>query len=136
LAALIFYFFFGGLVPALAVLAALVSAGVLFPILLPWLPSHNFSSKGFFLGFLTALPFAVSVFIQHDDWIWYHQVGQALSFLLAMPAVVAYIALNFTGATTFTSKTGVRREMYAYLPAMAWTFGAGIVLTILLAFVR
>jgi len=136
LAALIFYFFFGGLVPALAVLAALVSAGVLFPILLPWLPSHNFSSKGFFLGFLTALPFTVSVFIQHDDWIWYHQVGQALSFLLAMPAVVAYIALNFTGATTFTSKTGVRREMYAYLPAMAWTFGAGIVLTILLAFVR
>ena len=135
LAALIFYFFFGGLVPALAVLAALVSGGVLFPILLPWLPSHNFSSKGFFLGFLTALPFAVSVFIQHHEWSWYLQVGQALSYLLTMPAVVAYIALNFTGATTFTSKTGVRREMFAYLPAMAWTFGSGIVLTILLAFV-
>jgi len=26
--------------------------------------------------------------------------------------------------------------MFAYIPAMAWTFGAGIVLTILLAFVR
>jgi hypothetical protein len=136
LAALVFYFFLGGLLPALAVLAVLFSAGVLFPILLPWLPTHNFSSKGFFLGFLTALPFALSVFIQHPNWAWYHQAGQALGFLLAMPAVVAFITLNFTGSTTFTSKTGVRREMFAYLPAMAWTFGTGIILNIVFAFVR
>jgi hypothetical protein len=136
LAALILYFFFGGLLPAMAVLATLVSAGIVFPIVLPWLPSHNFSSKGFFLGFLTALPFAVAVFFLHNDWKWYLQIGQALGFLLAMPAVVAYIALNFTGATTFTSKTGVRREMYAYLPAMVWTFGAGTILTIVLALIR
>jgi hypothetical protein len=135
-AALIFYIFFGGVLPALAVLAVLVSAGLLFPILLPWLPSHNFSSKGFFLGFLTALPFAASVFIQHPGWPWLRQIGQGFAYLLSMPAVVAYIALNFTGSTTFTSKTGVRREMFAYLPAMAWTFGAGIMLTIVLAFFR
>lgn len=136
LAALIFYFLFGGLLPALAVLATMFSAGVLFPILLPWLPSHNFSTKGFFLGFLTAMPFAVSVFIQHKEWIWYHQVGQALSYMLVIPSVVAYIALNFTGSSTFTSKTGVRREMFAYIPAMAWTFASGIAIDILLAFVR
>ncbi len=136
LAVLFFYFFLGGLILALAVLAIMVSAGVLFPILLPWLPTHNFSSKGFFLGFLTALPFAVSVFIQHPDWIWYHQVGQALGFLLAIPAVVAFIGLNFTGSTTFTSKTGVRREMFTFLPAMVWTFGTGIILIIIMAFVR
>lgn len=135
-ASLIFYFFLGGLLPALAVLATLVSAGVVFPILLPWLPSHNFSSKGFFLGFLAAIPFAVAVFFLHNDWKWVLQIGQALGFLLAMPSVVAYIALNFTGATTFTSKTGVRREMYAYLPVMVWTFAAGIALVIILAFVR
>jgi hypothetical protein len=136
LAAVVLYFFLGGLLPALASLATLLSAGVLFPILLPWLPTHNFSSKGFFLGFLTALPFAVSVFIQHPDWNWYHQVGQALGFLLAIPAVVAFLTLNFTGSTTFTSKTGVRREMFAFLPAMAWTFGTGIFLTIIMAFIR
>lgn len=136
LAGLVFYFFLGGLLPFLAVLTVLFTAGVLFPVLLPWLPSHNFSTKGFFLGFLTALPFVASVFFQHPDWTWLHQVGQALGYLLAMPAAVAYITLNFTGSTTFTSKTGVRREMFAYLPVMAWTFGAGMILTIALAFVR
>lgn len=136
LAALVFYLFLGGLTPSLSVLAILVSAGILFPVLLPWLPSHNFSTKGFFLGFLTALPFAVSVFIQHPDWTLLHQIGQALGYLLSVPAVVAFISLNFTGSTTFTSKTGVRREMFAFLPAMAWTFGTGIILTLLLAFVR
>jgi hypothetical protein len=136
LVALLFYFFFGGLLPALAALTVLISAGILFPILLPWLPTHNFSTKGFFLGILTALPFAVSVFYLHQDWNWVHQMGQAFGYLLAMPAVVAFIALNFTGSTTFTSKTGVRREMFTFIPAMAWTFGPGIILMIGMAFVR
>lgn len=134
--ALILYFFFGGLIPALAALVVLITAGILFPILLPWLPSHNFSTKGFFLGLLAALPFAASVFIRHPQWAWFHQVGQALGYLLVMPAVVAFLALNFTGSTTFTSKTGVRREMFAFLPAMAWTFGVGVILMIAMVFVR
>jgi len=56
--------------------------------------------------------------------------GWALAHLLGLPPVTAYLALNFTGSTPFTSKTGVQREMNAYIPAMAWTFGIGLVLTI------
>jgi hypothetical protein len=136
LVALVFYFLLGGLIPALAVLAVTISGTTLFPILLPWLPSHNFSTKGFFLGFLTALPFGLSVFFMHPTWTWYHQTGLALGYLLAMPAVIAFICLNFTGSSTFTSRTGVRREMFAYIPAMAWSFGAGLIMTIVFAFVR
>jgi len=61
---------------------------------------------------------------------------QVLVFLLAMPAVTAFIALNFTGTSTFTSRSGVRREMYAYIPAMAWTFGFGILLGIVSIFLH
>jgi hypothetical protein len=50
--------------------------------------------------------------------------------------VTAFLALNFTGATTFTSKSGVRREMFAYIPMMAWTFGVGIVLIIVFRLAR
>ena len=50
-----------------------------------------------------------------------------------MPAVTAYLALNFTGATTFTSRTGVAREMRMYIRTMAWLFGAGVLLTLGLA---
>lgn len=135
LAALVFYFL-GGWVSSLAAVMAVLAGITLFPMLLPWLPTHNFSTKGFILGALVALPFAASVFFLHPDWVWYRQAGQALEFLMAMPAVTAFIALNFTGASTFTSRSGVKREMFAYIPVMAWTFGIGILLAVVLVFIH
>ena len=107
-----------GGISSLAALTAILAGVVLFPILLPWLPTHNFSTKGFLLGLLAALPFALSPFLRHPDWTWYHRLGQALEFLLAMPAVTAFIALNFTGSSTFTSRSGVKREMFAV--SLSW----------------
>ena len=129
-------YFLGGLVSSLAVITTVLAGTVLFPLLLPWIPTHNFSTKGFILGGLAALPFAASVFLRHPDWAWWRQLGQALAFLLGMPAVVAFLALNFTGSSTFTSRTGVRKEIFTYIPAMAWTFGAGVVLAVIFAFLR
>lgn len=134
LAATLVGYFLGGWVLALAAVACVLAGAALFPVLLPWLPSRNFSTKGFVLGGLVALPFALSVLL-HPGGVGWRQVGQALEFLLAMPAVTAFVALNFTGATTFTSRTGVRREMFAYIPAMAVTFAGGMLLAILFAFV-
>jgi len=136
LAAALVLYFVGGWTASLAAITAVLAGTILFPALLPWIPTHNFSTKGFLLGALAALPFVLSPFIRHPDWSWYHRLGQALEFLLAMPAVTAFIALNFTGSTTFTSRSGVKREMFAYIPAMAWTFGTGILLAIVFIFVR
>ncbi len=136
LAAAIVLYFMGGWISSLAAVAAVLAGVALFPLLLPWLPTHNFSTKGFLLGGLVALPFALSPFWRHPDWAWWWQAGQALEFLLAMPAATAFIALNFTGSTTFTSRSGVKREMFAYIPAMAWTFGIGLLLAIVFIFVR
>jgi hypothetical protein len=126
----------GGLVYSLAALAAVLAGIVLFPILLPWIPTHNFSTKGFILGGVVALPFAVSAFLQHPAWAWWQQAGQALLFLLAMPSATAFLTLNFTGSTTFTSRSGVRKEIFTYIPVMAGMFGAGLVLAILFIFIR
>ena len=136
LAVAVILYFVGGLVSGLAALAALLAGTVLFPLLLPWLPTPNFSAKGFFLGALVALPFALAVFFSHPDWLWWQQAGQALQFLLVIPSVTAFLALNFTGSTTFTSRSGVRREIFTYIPAMAWMFGIGILLAIIFAFIR
>ncbi len=135
-AAAIILYFVGGPVFALAALAAVLAGNVLFPILLPWIPTRDFSTKGFLLGVLVALPFALSVIWRHPSWVWWRQVGQALAFLLAMPAATAFVALNFTGSTTFTSRSGVKREMFAYIQPMAWAFGLGILLAIVFVFVR
>ena len=128
-------FFVSGILAAVDAGAAILAGAALFPILLPWLPTRDFSSKGFILGALVALPFAVTAFLGGPGVAWWRRVGGALTFLLAMPPVTAFLALNFTGSTTFTSRTGVRREIFTYIPIMAWMFGIGIVLTITLSFI-
>ncbi|MCJ7434293.1 MAG: hypothetical protein MUO77_12470 [Anaerolineales bacterium] len=115
--------------------AAILAGTVLFPILLPWLPTHNFSTKGFILGGVIALPFVITAFFKNPEAALWLRSAWALMYALLIPPITAYIALNFTGATTFTSRTGVKREMFAYLPAMAWMFGIGLLLNITLIFV-
>jgi hypothetical protein len=107
--------------------AAILAGVVLFPILLPWLPTHDLSTKGLILGLLVQLPFALAVVLSRPEMVWWVRAGWALVVLLAFPPITAYLALNFTGSTSFTSKTGVRREIFAYIPVMAWMFGIGIV---------
>src|SRR5208337_3742780 len=94
--------FLTGITEALAVPAAVLTGTVLFPILLPFIPTHDFSTKGFILGGVVALPFAL---VYGDDAalpVWARAVGVITPFLI-IPAVTAYLALNFTGSTTFTS---------------------------------
>jgi hypothetical protein len=105
--------------------AAILAGVVLFPILLPWIPTHDFSTKGLILGEAVQLPIVAAALLSQPAPVWWVQVGQMLVYLLALPAVTAYLALNFTGSTPFTSRTGVRREIFAYIPVMAWMAGIG-----------
>ena len=114
-------------------IAATLAGVLLFPVLLPWLPTHDFSSKGLILGGVVALPFALAVLLRNPSAAWWARAAWAVAYLLCLPPVTAYLALMFTGATTFTSRTGVRREIFRYIPVMAWLFGPGILLTIALA---
>jgi hypothetical protein len=117
---------------SVAVVSAVLAGAVLFPVLLPLIPTRDFSSKGLILGAVVALPFALRTFLGHQDTAWWLRTAAALTSLLSLPPVTAYLTLNFTGSTTFTSRTGVRREVFTYVPIMAWMFGTGVVLTILL----
>jgi hypothetical protein len=115
-----------GSLAAAAVVASVAAGAVLFPLLLPWLPTREFSVKGLILGAVAALPFAVRAL---PGGLW-----SALSYLLWMPAVVAYLALNFTGATPIASRSGVRREMKRYIRPMALMAAAGLLLMVFTAF--
>ncbi len=126
----------GGFVSSPAIIAAILAGTVLFPILLPWLPTHAFSTKGLILGGIVALPFALIAFLSNPNAAMWLRATGALTWLLTLPPITAFITLNFTGSTTFTSRTGVRREIFAYIPVMAWLFGAGIALTIVRAAIK
>ncbi len=129
-------YFIGGKLASLGVIMALVAGTVLFPILLPWLPTPNFSSKGFILGGIVAIPFVLMKFVGNPDVVLWQRTGWALSYMLALPPVTAFTSLNFTGASTFTSRTGVKLEMYKYIPIMAWMLGGGILISVTIQLTR
>ena len=131
LAALILYFL-GGWFAVTAVVTAVLTAVVLFPILLPWLPFHDFSVKGYLLGFVVMLPFMVQSWTNSTGPVW-SRILRLLPLALGYPVVTAFIALNFTGSSTFTSRTGVKKEIFAYIPVMGWFFGISVAITLGLA---
>ena len=130
------YFLAGGLWESLAAISAILAGVVVFPILLPWLPTHDFSTKGFILGGLVALIFFVirAPSYETDTALWW-QVASALGYMLIWSPVTAFVSLNFTGSTTFTSRSGVRREMLRYIRIMAGCLVAGVILNVILRFV-
>jgi hypothetical protein len=125
----------GARLAAWAVVAAVLAGTALFPALLPWLPTREFSPKGFILGGAVVAPFAVAAVsgsgagtagMVGGGALWLRLLS-TLAYLLTLPPVTAFLALNFTGATTFTSRTGVKREIATYIPVMAWLAGTGLV---------
>lgn len=129
-------FLIGGWLMAAAVLTSVLAGTVLFPILLPILPTHAFSTKGLILGGLVMLPLALAAFVSSPDRALWLRLIQSLGLLLVFPPVTAFLALNFTGSTTFTSRTGVRREIFTYIPVMGWLFGAGVVFSVAFLSIR
>lgn len=127
--------FLAGSLASLAAITAVLTGTVLFPALLPFLPTRDFSTKGLFLGAVVAVPFSYGFAISPLLPLWAVGTGSLVP-LLVIPAVVAYLGLNFTGSTTFTSRTGVKKEIFRYVPIMAVMAALGIAIGIVLGICR
>lgn len=114
-----------GLIDLYAFLGAVVGGTVLAPVLLPWIPGRAFSFKGFFLGFLWAVGVALINGIPVGSLSGWLKV--AACFML-LPALSAFYAMNFTGSSTYTSLSGVDKEMRIALPIMIISSGIGVIL--------
>lgn len=104
--------FASGFGAGIAYLGAMLTGVLIGPLLLPWLPGRSFTIKGAVAG---------------AGWsvVWYLLAGGAgwnipvtIAAFLALPAVSAFYTLNFTGCSTYTSRTGVKKEMRLAIPAM------------------
>ena len=102
-------------------------ASALVPLLLPILPGRMFALKGAWVGLLSAgLATAIAMASPELKAQWLGLVA----WWLILPAVASFIAMNFTGASTFTSLSGVRKEMRRFVPLQAIAAGLGVVLWI------
>lgn len=101
----------GGAPFLLAGLLSVFSGAFITPLLLPFIPVRSFAFKGWIIGIT-----AVAIFT------WYTRIfefGSAIPLILVFllfPLLSSYIALQFTGATTFTGISGVKKELRIGLP--------------------
>jgi acetyl-CoA decarbonylase/synthase complex subunit gamma len=103
-----------GLFAVVAFLAAILGGAVINPILLPYLPGRAFSIKGFLIGIVIAI---ILLYLRDINLQAWPERIEALAWLLIIPAISAYLAMNFTGASTYTSLSGVKKEMRWALPS-------------------
>ncbi len=93
-------------------LGGLLTGAVLVPLLLPWLPGQSFAMKGGVAGLAVGL-LSATLFSAKLGWL------NALALLMAVTAIASWCAMHFTGSSTFTSPSGVEKEMRQAIPAQA-----------------
>ena len=114
-----------GLFSFLALLGAVIGGSVLNPLLLPYLPGRAFSIKGFSIGIVIAM---ILLYLREINLQAWPGRIEALAWLFIIPAVSGYLAMNFTGCSTYTSLSGVKREMRWALPMEIACGAVGIVM--------
>lgn len=117
--------FTGGLAFLILGLIAVFAGGFLTPLLLPFIPFRSFALKGWLIGLISvALP------------IRYFTISDASNTLLTVcsflffPMASSYIGLQFTGSTTFTGMSGVKKELKISLPLYVASVAVSIILLV------
>lgn len=108
------------IVDFLPYIAAILCGAAVIPALLPFIPGRSFAVKGWLLGIAAVLTF---------NWLsGEHAILVHTARLLILPAISAFLALNFTGCTTYTSLSGVKKEMRTALPLLVISALSGVIL--------
>ena len=96
--------------PAIVNLVLAFLAGTLLaPLLLPWLPGRSFAFKGIFSGLLVFI-LAFSFNLTGSN------ILLMVAWALIIPTLSSFTSMNFTGCSTFTSLSGVKKEMKTAVP--------------------
>ncbi len=131
--AVILLFLAGGPFAAFIAVAAVLGGAVLFPLLLPYLPTKEFSTKGLVLGILLSIPLSLWNAMMYGDRAAWNLVVFGIALALLIAPVTGYLGLNFTGSSTYTSRTGVKKEIFRYMPVFVAMLIIGMALMIIMA---
>ncbi|OPX43906.1 corrinoid/iron-sulfur protein large subunit [Ruminiclostridium hungatei] len=115
-----------GLADFIIYVGAVVTGTVLTPMLLCFIPGRAFSWKGWLLGLCWT-----AGFIGFNGWFVPEFLLLAIGYLLILPSLSGFLAMNFTGSSTYTSFSGVIKEMKIAVPLMVLSSAAGIVLVLI-----
>lgn len=115
-----------GLKDFIVYVGAVLTGTVITPVLLPFIPGRAFAWKGWLLGAIWT-----AWFVWFNGWLASGFWLLAIGYLLILPSLSAFLAMNFTGSSTYTSFSGVIKEMKAAVPFIVLSSAAGIVLMLI-----
>ena len=107
---------------------AYLSGCILTPMLLPIIPFKSFSLKGLVMGWLMAILLLYFSFLGTN-------IIEIISWFLIIGGISSFMAMNFTGASTFTSLSGVQKEMKISLPVQIFGTALGFIGWIITRFI-
>ncbi|WP_291861259.1 mercury methylation corrinoid protein HgcA [Marinilabilia sp.] len=113
-----------GLTAMILITLAYFTGILITPVFLPYIPVRMFAFKGLISGFFLS----GILFLTGDLGIGYF--GIAAWFLL-LPAISSFMTMNFTGASTFTSLSGVKKEMKIFVPIQIFMVSIGLILYVI-----
>lgn len=96
---------------------------VLTPAFLPYIPGRHFSLKGFFSGMVV---FIVYLLVSSGQ-----NILVTVSWFFITGAISSFVAMNFTGSSTFTSLSGVKKEMKIFIPLQISFAAIGVILQVI-----
>ncbi len=109
---------------------AVITGAVITPVLLPFIPGRAFAWKGWLTGLLWTAAFG-----WFSGWLAPNNLLLGIGYLLALPSLSAFIAMDFTGSSTYTSFSGVIKEMKISLPFIISSSAVGILLVLVKGFI-
>lgn len=112
----------------LKVFLAYLSGIVITPMFLPYIPGRYFSLKGFIAG---ALVFLILILFEFAG----GNTIEIFSWFFIITAISSFLAMNFTGSSTYTSLSGVKKEMKISLPFQIGFAIIGLILQVVGKFV-
>jgi hypothetical protein len=113
----------GGMPFIAGAFGALFSGAFLAPVLLPFVPFRSFALKGWVIGMAVFL-----LLINYVPLFMFESYYLTAIVLVFFPLLSSYLALQFTGASTYTNLSGVKKELKYGLPL----YIAGTIITVLL----
>jgi hypothetical protein len=108
-------------VPLISITSAYLAGVALAPLFLPYIPFRAFALKGAFWGMASTLVIAA---------LFKTAILETVALGAISVSIASFMTMNFTGSSTYTSLSGVKKEMKIALPFQIALASLGIILFI------
>jgi hypothetical protein len=108
-------------VPLISIASAYLAGVAVAPLFLPYIPFRAFALKGAFWGMASTLVIAA---------LFKTAILETIALGCISVSIASFMTMNFTGSSTYTSLSGVKKEMKIALPLQIALTSLGIILFI------